>query len=271
MDCHTLLVVMNRSIELENTLQNALSRGHSVWVVGDVHGHFKTLEALLVKLNLQEGDHVVLLGDMIDRGPDSAKVVKLVRSTENLHSLMGNHEDMMVGGFDEDVLFKEGIDGVYWYHNGGLATVNSYIAENDDQGDDSLIAQVQDDIEWMKELPHQLVLDGWRLVHAGYNPNHHVDEQTEADLMMIRTLFHRIDKPIDEQRVIVFGHTVTCNLPGNSVMDLGSVWYHPTKLADGRNSAIGIDTCVFHDRELPARLTALNLQTETIVQQDRVV
>ena len=89
-----------RDNELERELQNLMDCGGSVWVIGDVHGYFGTLEALLQKLELEEGDAVVMLGDLIDRGPESAKIVRHVRRTGRLHSIRGNHEQMMIQGFD---------------------------------------------------------------------------------------------------------------------------------------------------------------------------
>lgn len=59
--------------------------------IGDVHGCHRELEDLLNKLDLKNNDRVILLGDLINRGPDSAKVIALAR--EHAHSsLLGNHE-----------------------------------------------------------------------------------------------------------------------------------------------------------------------------------
>ena len=60
-----------RDYGLEEELQNALERGANVWVIGDVHGYYNTLESLLKSLELKRDDVVVLLGDLIDRGPRS--------------------------------------------------------------------------------------------------------------------------------------------------------------------------------------------------------
>ncbi|SVD11204.1 uncharacterized protein METZ01_LOCUS364058, partial [marine metagenome] len=86
----------HRDEGLERVLQQALDDGNSVWVVGDVHGHLETFRALVGRLDLSEGsqptyqknnpreywpdpsrDHVVCLGDLIDRGPDSLGVLRL--------------------------------------------------------------------------------------------------------------------------------------------------------------------------------------------------
>ena len=65
----------------ESDLQARIFAGNRVWVVGDVHGHLGTLRALIHRLKLEEEDRVVLLGDLIDRGPDSAGAVSYTHLT----------------------------------------------------------------------------------------------------------------------------------------------------------------------------------------------
>lgn len=59
--------------------------------IGDIHGCHREFEELLDQLALREHDRVILLGDLINRGPDSAKVISLARKHAHL-SLLGNHE-----------------------------------------------------------------------------------------------------------------------------------------------------------------------------------
>ncbi len=59
--------------------------------VGDIHGCFQEFEDLLERLSLQKGDQLILLGDLVNRGPDSNKVLDLARTHRAL-SLLGNHE-----------------------------------------------------------------------------------------------------------------------------------------------------------------------------------
>ena len=49
-------------------IAKVLDVGANIWVIGDVHGHFKTLKHLVEKLNLNKHDIIILLGDIIDRG-----------------------------------------------------------------------------------------------------------------------------------------------------------------------------------------------------------
>jgi serine/threonine protein phosphatase 1 len=76
------------------------------FVVGDVHGRCSQLEKLVEMLPRQDGDTLVFLGDLIDRGPDAPgcvdKVLHLHRDDpENVFSLRGNHEQMMLDFIDE--------------------------------------------------------------------------------------------------------------------------------------------------------------------------
>ena len=80
-----------RDYDLEEELQNRIDNGSNIWVIGDVHGHFNTLKLLVKKLELGVDDIVVMLGDLIDRGPTSAHVVNYVKTTKNFYCIRVNH------------------------------------------------------------------------------------------------------------------------------------------------------------------------------------
>ena len=254
---------------LEMDLQSRLNNGRNVWVVGDVHGHFRTLEALVGQLALGEGDAIVMLGDLIDRGPKSAHVVRYVRGTDGVFSIRGNHEQMMIEGFDESSFFKErSIEARVWYHNGGLATEGSYISLNG--GDGAARAAASSDVRWMSGLATEVVLDRWRLVHAGYDQNLGIEGQDEGMHMNARRQFYTSKRPVDPLRTILFGHTPTFKHLHGDDSKAGEVWRSDVELGDGRPMAIGMDTCVYHDLDAPRVLSAFNLRTGEVVYQDRV-
>jgi serine/threonine protein phosphatase 1 len=92
-------------------------------VVGDIHGCLANFDALLESIAPTSDDSIVLLGDYIDRGPDSAGVVKRVVSlsrTHRLTALKGNHEQMMLDARGSHDKFAD------WLRNGGDATLRSY-------------------------------------------------------------------------------------------------------------------------------------------------
>ena len=215
-----------------------------------------------------------MLCDLIDRGPDSYDVIQFVKTSPNMATVKGNHEKMMAKVFSLSRLEKPDLRISTWFYNGGLSTATSYInAYTDSSGNENtqeLHQAIERDKLWIEQLPSQIVLDDWRLVHAGYDPNVDLDCQTDSELLHVRKPFHRVTEPIDIHRTILFGHSITITLPGLSKENWGEVWYSPLKLPDGRPAAIGLDTCVFHTADSPAVLTAYNLQDGRVVQQTRV-
>ena len=61
-------------------------------IIGDIHGCFTELQELLDKAGLSPQDEIIALGDIVDRGPDSTKVLDFFRTHPNARSLIGNHD-----------------------------------------------------------------------------------------------------------------------------------------------------------------------------------
>ena len=258
-----------RNKEIEAELQSILNNGGNVWVIGDVHGHADTLAALLESLNLDSLDRVVLLGDLVDRGPKSCEVIRIARENPRIFSVLGNHEEMMLLSFDADNIEIMTAQQSGWFYVGGRATAQSYIDEftRPDGGiyRFELRQRAGKDLAWLDAIPHHIVLDDFRLVHAGYSPwDGDLDLQSTETLLWVRGEFHNAITPVDENRTVVFGHST---MPGFGLSQ-NQVWESEVELLNGRNAAIGIDSCCYGGDE--PQLTALNLQNGDIVKQ-RVV
>ena len=107
----------------------AVPAGTRYYVIGDIHGRLDLYEGLIGAIEdddrMREGleTHVVLLGDLVDRGPDSAGVVARTREWQakrNVRVLAGNHEEMMLGAFDRPEVLR------HFLKHGGRETVLSY-------------------------------------------------------------------------------------------------------------------------------------------------
>jgi serine/threonine protein phosphatase 1 len=61
-------------------------------VIGDIHGCYRELMELIEKAAIAEGDRIIALGDILDRGPDSPAVLDFFQRSLAADSLMGNHE-----------------------------------------------------------------------------------------------------------------------------------------------------------------------------------
>ncbi len=63
------------------------------FVIGDVHGCYRTLLSLLATLDYRpEADHIWMVGDLVNRGPDSAAVTRWAASQVNVDTVLGNHD-----------------------------------------------------------------------------------------------------------------------------------------------------------------------------------
>jgi serine/threonine protein phosphatase 1 len=67
-------------------------------VIGDIHGCFHELQALLDRAGLVDGDTIISLGDCVDRGPETPQVLNFFKEYPNAQVLMGNHERKHVRG-----------------------------------------------------------------------------------------------------------------------------------------------------------------------------
>ena len=246
-----------RDPSLEADLQARLDDGHRLYVVGDVHGHLATFRALLHRLNLGPEDRVVCLGDMIDRGPDSAGLVDLLRSHPQVICLKGNHEQMAVQSVQIDGTFEAWQP---WMKRGGKSTYASYIVQA--EGDLWQAKQnMVDDFIWLDNLPTQIVLDHIRLVHAGYDPRMPLDMQGEKELLWIRKEWFQHEGAVDPARTVFFGHTTTTKL-GDAA---GEVARSETLLFDGRPAWVGVDIGAYN--HVSPGLVAMDVSTFRVVKQ----
>lgn len=193
-------------------------------IIGDLHGHYDGLMALLELIAPGKKDMVYFLGDLIDRGPKSSQVVDFVRNS-HYKCILGNHEQMMI----EALLDKDGKNGAWhaWFYSGGSKTVESYRETE---------IMPYDDLEWMRSLPLYLDLGDVWLVHAGVNPKLPIQKQTYNECCWIRQEFHSIKAPYFPDKLMIIGHTITLTFdevePGELVcgegwLDIDTSGYHP--------------------------------------------
>jgi bis(5'-nucleosyl)-tetraphosphatase (symmetrical) len=215
---------------------------------GDIHGCIDEFNELLRKLKYDpQVDRLILLGDLIDRGPDSVAVVTKAREMK-LECLMGNHEHKFVK----------------WFRSQGTR-VDVY-----DRKD--YYGQLSDqDITYIHDMPTYIELDNVIAVHAGLKPGISLSNQTKDDLMYLRytdadrkfVSLKKINKLGKEQTGAIFWT---------------QFWQGPKSVVYGHNvhsyddplieevapgvTCYGIDTgCCFG-----GRLTALIWETKEIVQ-----
>jgi len=173
--------------------------------IGDVHGHYTGLMRLLELIDPLPDDNIYFVGDLIDRGPESAQVVDFVIKAGHT-CLLGNHEDLMLkalcGAASDSVCQR-------WALNGGDITMENY--------GDSHADLLKPHLLWMQTLPTFLDLGNLFLVHAGVHPEVPLEKQIHKEFFWVRGEHCYCKERYFPDMIIINGHTPTFNLPGVSV------------------------------------------------------
>lgn len=239
------------------------------YVIGDVHGHYDTLIALVAKL--PSDARLVFVGDLVDRGPKSAEVVRFVRENNHL-CVMGNHEEaMMTQGFALMRCFETGEalpTYSLWYINGGVSTLRSYGLVELEEGkpikcDDFTegLREFKEDVQWMKKLPLYLELpsehSSGRLVVVSHAPIATAWAMRKVDSMydtfaQIATTSRREPEPSDAPIFNIFGHTPMQEGPRV------------------REHFVNVDTGCYIGKNGYNRLSAYCVETGEVIEQENV-
>lgn len=191
-----------------------------IYAIGDIHGRldlFERLVALIREDNDTRGAanvRLILLGDIVDRGPASAALIERCRAfagrSERFVLLKGNHEAMMVhavrGNYSALAL---------WLRSGGDATLRSWGVPDDLVRDapfpellDGVRQRISADVlAWLDALPLTQRVGDYLFVHAGIRPGVALAKQTAEDMMWIRHEF--LENDDDHSVVVVHGHSIS--------------------------------------------------------------
>lgn len=174
----------------------------ALYAIGDVHGCRTALETLLEAVAPTPHDTLVMLGDYVDRGPDTRGVIELLRQYQQTHrvvTLRGNHEAMMLNARHQRP------ELLRWLRVGGEAVLDAY--------------DISDGLDWYRKIPtaHWQFLEatvpsfaqeGWVFVHAAVVPGLPLADQPEEVLFWQKIAR---PKPYLPGVTVVCGHTAQKN------------------------------------------------------------
>lgn len=187
-----------------------------IYAIGDVHGHLQLLraiEALIVEdaKSVSGEKWIVMLGDYIDRGPDSARVIDHLLSPPpsgfTRLCIAGNHEAEMVN------FMRSPRPGSAWLEFGGRETLRSYgIGDERLEGNRRMLQQVvashvpDEHLEFIASLPVMIETPDFVFVHAGIRPGVATADQALQDLLWYRDDFAASYDELG--KTVVHGHTM---------------------------------------------------------------
>lgn len=194
----------------------------SIFAIGDIHGYHDRFMALLGEIEAMAGneDEIMILGDMVDRGPDSKAVVEYLRTramhdgkkgNKLLRVIVGNHEEMLLACFHcpPDRL-KATVE--MWITHGGGKTLQSYGIswkgrKPIDVMNDLEEAMSYHALVYLGSLPFHERIDDYFFCHAGCDPVKPVAEQDNANFIWIRDAFLYPKTAWSHPFTVVHGHT----------------------------------------------------------------
>jgi serine/threonine protein phosphatase 1 len=193
--------------------------GRRAYVIGDVHGCLNLLRQLLerieddIRARPSRRTTLVFLGDLVDRGPDSAGVVEFLRTYRPAFAstsfLMGNHEETMLRVLaGEESLVRQ------WMKFGGSECAQSYGADPAAlrrMSPTAAIATLRKVVppmhfEFLSCFGDTISFGNYLFVHAGIRPGTNLAEQALTDLHWIREPFLQDER--DHGFIVVHGHTI---------------------------------------------------------------
>jgi serine/threonine protein phosphatase 1 len=220
----------------------AVPEGRRYYAIGDIHGRLDLFEAIIAAIEAEivaePGlDHrIILLGDLVDRGPDSAGVIARAQAwqqTRNVRILAGNHEEMFLAAFEKPEALR------HFLKHGGSETIRSFgltATQLFRMDVDEIFARLpkvvsQATRDYIAGFETMIRAGDYVFVHAGIDPARPLADQKRSDLLWIRERFLSHEGPLE--KVVVHGHTIF-----DQVIDCGN--------------RIGIDTGAFRSGVLTA-------------------
>jgi serine/threonine protein phosphatase 1 len=192
--------------------------GTRIYAIGDIHGRSDLLQQLLARIVAHVSAKpafrpiLVFLGDYIDRGPSSRRVIDqllLLHEQLDVVFLKGNHENYLIQFLKNPRFLTD------WLKFGGLDTLRSYGVLPNNYSDSteqeylarslSLILHQNRHDTFLSNLKNSFTCGDFFFVHAGVRPGVPLDQQSEKDLLEIRNDFLRHESHFG--KIVVHGHT----------------------------------------------------------------
>ena len=175
-----------------------------IYVMSDLHGEYDKFLKMLELIEFSSKDTLYILGDVIDRGKNAVKIIEYIRSSENIHMLMGNHEQLFMLAYDNPEYM------IPWIQNGGDVSYKEMKEEGFDY--------MKEIYDYFSKLPMYKIIDKFILVHAGIDVPSIADKFTIEELMDIQSdedlLWNRDfvnSGAYYKDYTVICGHTPTVN------------------------------------------------------------
>ena len=237
-------------------------RENGILVIGDVHGCLNELKTLVTKAVKEHNENqpfkcVLLVGDLVNKGPQSAQVIKFVREQRHWFSVRGNHDDGALSAAlgDEKQLSKKKY---------------SWVDRDDERNPKTSLTN--EDVQWLAELPYTIKISAMDagmetiIVHAGLMPGIPLENQLIKNMVIMREVL------FDKEKKSYVGFE-NASVEMNEAQPWADVWSGPEYVVFGHDAkrglqkhkfATGLDTGVCYGK----KLTGIILPNKILVTVD---
>ena len=194
-----------------------------IYAMSDIHGQYELFRNLMEQIPFGKDDTLYVLGDVVDRGPASMKILQYMMANPNIIPIMGNHELMALpclkllvpelsNGFLHELSSQARQSFADWTLNGGISTIQEFLKLPQEER-----RKVVEYIEIFRPYGKEII-DNWEywLVHAGmehFSESKRLEEYSVEEVVWRRTDF---EVAYFKNIIVVSGHIPTQNILGNS-------------------------------------------------------
>ncbi len=221
---------------------------NNIFVIGDVHGCYFTLQKLIAKL--PEDAQIIFVGDLCDKGNFSKDVIEFVINN-NHPCVKGNHEHLfekyILDAVENDIHSPWSSDKRY----GGLASINSY------NNDTKLIKK---HLEWIKDLPIYLEIEEYFITHGFALEYYEHREKEEYYSNFLLNRYYEGDSVKKTDMINIFGHCAF-----DEVVDGEHFFCIDTSCSYGKNlTAIQLGTHKLYQEPMDTRDSDFKVEVITL-------
>lgn len=219
------------------------------WAIADIHGCSKTFESLISRIGLRKRDELYILGDLVNKGPDSKGVIDTVMGLSsagyNIMALRGNHDQLLLDAATGSTLLlsdKPNFEGQPILDSFNVSEMESIPIKY---------------LNFIDSLSYYFLLRKHLLVHAGFNFKCK-DPLSDKKSMLTRRRY-TVDKNITGGRLILHGHSP---IPATRISKL---------LRNSSTKHLSLDAgCAYPEKKGLGNLLALNLDGYSTVIQNNI-
>lgn len=224
-----------------------------MYVIGDVHGCYLTLTSLINRIG--KDNEIISVGDLVDKGPDTCKVLDYVQTLPNFKMVLGNHEEKFIEHME---MYLNGIDVScsIWYNKwGGFESISSY---NHIESKREKFRKIREHLDFLKKQPYYIYLEDKKIfiTHGFALPYFEKRDEINTDNLV------KIEFTCNRLNSIHFDLLNKQNLEYLNSLNVLNIFGHDAhKDVKFKNNYICLDTgCVYNNK-----LSAYNIISKEII------